>query len=238
MSLYSETCLGCGTTMPPSLNGTNELVCAHCGCSRSEPKTKDPMPKRLAIVASVVLAVLIVAMRWGQFTFEAAPLQLKSYIGFASGADYGRLAHICKQMNDAKCVEAMLAEQAESGDEQSIKALAELGQVQFQLGKSELAVQTLQRYIFAGGDDTHAKFTYARSLAKMGQIDEATKQYEQIIASKPNVLMHTVTESYVQMLVKAGRTEDAKKLILATQKRGDNASGFMESHLRKIASIK
>lgn len=196
------------------------------------------MPKRLIVAGSVVLAVLLVVMRWGQFTFEAAPLQLKHLAGLASGADYGRLADICKRMHDAKCVEAMLAKQTESGSVDAIAALADLGQVQFQLGKPHLAVQTLQRYIFAGGDDLHAKYTLARSLAGIGQVEEASQLYDQIIASKPDVLMHTVTESYVQMLMKSGRTDKAKDLILATQKRGDNTTGFMAGQLRQIASIK
>lgn len=177
-----------------------------------------------------------VLLSWGQYAGQALPAHAKHLVGIATGADYARLAEVCTLMKDASCVAKMLSLKIQK-DPGSIEALAELGRVQFMIGRYEESLQTLARYNAAGGTDINARFRYAQALARTGRQEQALQTYKQLLDSRPDSVMYPIAEEYVNLLVQNGRRAEAARTILRTRQKSFGASNFMDNKYRQIASV-
>lgn len=235
-------CLRCQFEIPVDSELNNEvLVCPHCGWVKStrgilaEKHITSQFVKFSIGIAILFIVAFIHAVNWGPYFFEAMPLKLKTATGMASSEDYRALSVMCRELQDSDCVENMLV--AEVGlSPKDLTALAELGSVQFLRKHYADSVQTYDKYFQFGGDNLDASYTYARALGEVGKVDLAITHYEKILAAKPNVLQVTVTQAYVQMLIRTGRHSDAMAVIKAIRSKGENAAFFMETEMRKLAS--
>lgn len=196
--------------------------------------------KRAASACAIVFLLFVLgivqAANWGQFFFKAIPLQTKYWTGTASESDFAALAQLRMKLNDAEGLELMLKNKVQANP--TLASLKELGEVQYQRRNYEDAADTLRQYLSKGGKDLYARFNYARALAAVGEIDQSAEQFDKILEIKPNAIQVTVTNSYVEMLVKNGRGQKAIAVIKKIQSKGSNAANFMETEMRQIASHK
>lgn len=234
-------CLRCKLEIPAATQQNEVSVCPHCGWVKSpmEALTEERIANQFIKVSIGMSALFIVAfihaVNWGPYFFEAIPLKAKSIVGMARAQDYKRLALICMDLKDSACVERMLSAEVNLNPK-DLDLLAELGNVQMLSKRYANSVQTYGKYFRLGGKSLDASYAYAKALGEVGQVDQAIKHYERILASKPNTLQITVTHAYVQMLIKNGRNQKAFAVIKAIRSKGENAAFFMETEIRKLAS--
>lgn len=234
-------CPRCKLDIPIEMLQSEIVICPHCAwVKNSRNENVEASISKQFIKFSIGISVVFIltfihSVNWGPYFFESIPLKLKSVFGMASVADYSRLASMCKELKDAACVEAMLSHQA-AKNSKDIEVLAELGQVQLLRKHYQQAVLTYAKYFSLGGESLDASYTYAKALAEIGQVDRAIQHFERILAAKPNALQITITQAYVQMLIKSGRTARAMAVIQSIRSKGSNAAMFMESEMRKLAS--
>lgn len=242
MYIDSYDCSRCHLEVvsPPDFQAVH--ICPHCSWDKNsvELNAEKSNMKRAVIATTFVFALFIVGIvqagNWGQFFFKAIPLQTKYWLGAASETDYQKLAKIRLQLNDANGLEVMLQNKVQLNP--TLESLKELGEVQFQRRNYESAAVTLRQYLSKGGKDLYARFNYARALGALGQVDQAVEQFERILAIKPNAIQITVTNAYVDMLVKNHRNSQAIAVIKKIQSNGSNAASFMQAEMRQIASTK
>ena len=110
--------------------------------------------------------------------------------------------------------------------------LAELGKLQFKRENYMSARETYGLYFAKGGEGYEPAYYYAHALAKTKRIDSSIEYFESILRSKPNVIMVTVVESYLQVLTANNRTEKAKQLLGWVKKVSGNAENITE-HIRR-----
>jgi len=236
-----QLCLRCQFEIPEATEHNEVLVCPHCGWVKSTKgilaeKLLNSQYLKLSIgIATLFIVAFIHAVNWGPYFFEAIPLKLKTSTGMASGEDYRRLSVMCRELQDSDCVENMLSAEVASNPK-DITVLAELGSVQFLRKHYADSVRSYDKYFQLNGDSLDASYTYAKALGEVGKVDLAITHYEKILAAKPNVLQVTVTQAYVQMLIKSGRNADAINVIKNIRSKGENAAFFMETEMRKLAS--
>src|ERR1700683_5204878 len=90
----------------------------------------------------------------------------------------------------------------------------------FQMSRFEHkeAAQTYKAFFDGGGDDLDARYNYARVLGENGEIDQASKYFEEVLKSKPEILQITVIQNYVRLLMKANRKTRAMQLVSFVRK--------------------
>ena len=193
------------------------------------------------IKVSIALSTLLVlafihTIKWDEFFIEVIPLQIKSLIGGLSAEDADRFASICKIRKNLDCVETMISSKFNSNP-QNIEALAELGKVQFLRKEYRESANTFAIYFKQGGLSVDASYDYARVLGEVGLVEQSAQYYDRVLASKPDAMQVTVTQSYVRMLVSHGKNDQAKAIIESIRSKGGNASLFMENEMQQIAKV-
>jgi tetratricopeptide (TPR) repeat protein len=216
------------------------LVCEHCGfCASPSNAIHEEMEKKTIFIMAGISAVILLAFiqlnRWDKYWLSTIPLSLKETIGMASPADAESRAAMCFDLKKWDCTEAAYVRTSLANP-----ALWErTADFEMKRGKFNEAAQSFYKYFQSGAAPSlDASYKYAKALAAVGQVDDAIKYFDQVLASKPGVLQVTVIHSYVKLLVDHQRYNQAKLLIENVRKNGGEGAGaFMEADLQKITTL-
>lgn len=233
------SCPRCQMEIAPERKQSHPVVCNHCGYmptnneQLSEMKTENRFMK-VAIGFSVfAVASFLQVVTWDKYSTEIIPLKIKEIAGMTSADDQERLAEICMDLKKYSCVETNYIRTARSDQSKLVR----LGHFQMKLQKYNEAAQSFYAFFQGGGQDIEASYNYAKTLAQLGQVDDAVKYFDQVLASKPDTLQVTVVQSYVRLLMDHQRYEQAKKLMDDVRKSSETAGLFMESEYKKVQNM-
>jgi len=212
------------------------VICNHCGFTASSNNAiarqavETQAIKMFAILGAVIVASYIQLVNWDNHSLEIIPLTLKSTIGMASQADAERTAEICMDLKKWSCVESNYSKVADA----DATKLPRLGQFQMKRAEYNEAAQTFYKFFQKGGQDLEASYSYAKALAQLGQVDDATKYFDQVLAARPDVLQVTVVQNYVKLLMDHQRNDQALKLIREIRSKGPESASFMDAEYKKL----
>jgi tetratricopeptide (TPR) repeat protein len=233
-------CPRCKQDVSPDRRNQSPVICNNCGYipSTLPVSVKAETEKRViaifAPICALVLFSYIQLMTWDSHSIEILPLAAKQTLGISSVADNDRYAEICMDLKKWDCVEINYAKVAAADPTK----LPRLGNFQMKRAKYNEAAQSYFAFFKSGGNDLEASYNYAKALAQLGQVDEATKYFEQVLAARPDVLQVTVVQNYVKLLLDHQRYEEARKLIADIRSRGPETGSFMEAEYQKIKNTK
>lgn len=235
--MFASNCPRCHNGISEERARQTPLICDHCGfvISNHEQEAQAQLQKSYkwgltAFSAAVVIGYMSIAT-WGGYTFEMRWLQLGELTGMNSPASTERIAQICLETFRYDCTEEMYGRLAGKDPAWAVK----LGKFQMSRQNYKAAANTFARLIAASPTvDPDIAFLYARSLGHIGQVDEASMYFEQILKAKPDVLQVTVIQRYVELLVNAQRLDDARRVIEQIRKKDESLSAFMDREYRDI----
>ncbi len=236
MSSAIEVCNRCKLELPFNNSYEPIHVCPHCGADQNE-KSENPFHamKSLLPVAAAILFAMGMGVYWGSHSVEVIVIKSKQMTGLASAADHERMVEICEEQNKHECVHDSLVRKIKQNND-DIKTIAKLGQLQLQLGYFENSERTLTHYFEKGGKDIKARYNYAKALWKQGKIDPALNQLEKALNAKDGVLQVTVMETYIKLLVEYGQHQKATKVIAAVKRKGGSVD-YLNSYVdRQLAA--
>ena len=174
-----------------------------CKCGWTLSKNKKDSEK--TVITAMILVFVLTAgflfhfFQWGSHGFS---------ILFANSE---KKVEICRSLKKYDCIEKNYTKLFKSkGD---IQFLEELGELQFKREKFAEAEKTYSLYFTKQGKSYKAAYYYAHSLVKTGDIDSAIEYFDSILRSKPQVLMVTIMESYLEVLVSNNRIKKAKEIL-------------------------
>ncbi len=243
---HSQTCTLCQLDIAPERVQESPVICNHCGHSAT-PNEKSVVNKmeRRCTQWMVALSVLFVAsyiqlMNWDTHSLSVIQLSVKDAMGASTITDTEQMAAICFDLKKWDCVESEYRKIAQQKPEQWF----ELGRFQVKRAKTQAAAESFYAYFngFNNQDpdqerQLEASYLYAKALAELGQVDEAVTYFEQVLASRPEVLQVTVVQNYVRMLMSHKRYEQAEKLIKDVRGQGPTAESFMEPEFQEIREM-
>ena len=184
-----------------ALKRAGKTLFCECGWTHSKQKPDSDS----AVIYSMVLTCGLIAgflfhfFQWGSHGFS---------ILFSSPE---KKIKICMDLKKYDCVEKNRSKMfAKTHD---IKHLEILGEFQFKREKFEEAKQTYKMYFAQKGKNYKAAYYYAHSLARTGEIEESIQYFDSLLRSKPQVLMLTVMESYLQVLITHNRKDKAREIL-------------------------
>lgn len=216
------------------------MICNHCGYTHSTGKTgnvvKDGERRTTQLfcgIAVFIVASYIQMSNWDSHSLEIIPLKAKETLGMKSVEDSNRLAEICLELKKWDCTEAEYLTVAKQDPTQVLR----LANFQMKRGKFNEAAQTFYSFFQAGGQDLEASYSYAKALTKLGEVDEAVKYFDQVLAARPDVRQVTVVQNYVKLLMEHQRYDQAKALIVGIRKQDPTADMFMESEFKEIKEL-
>ena len=216
------------------------VVCGSCGWTPADNNKSidQSLHKRFGIVATAIATVFTVGfiqtVEWDNHAVEIVPLKLKQTIGSASVEDLGRIGEICIERSKLACTEQAYKEMAQRNPEE----FARLGKFQFQRGLFKDAAWAYGKYFEKDGQNMEARYYFARSLGEIGMVDDAVKQYDYVLSTKPDVLQVTVIQHYVRMLMDNQRFDQAKVLIDNVREKSATNAYFMNDDFKKIEQVK
>jgi tetratricopeptide (TPR) repeat protein len=168
---------------------------------------------------------------WDTAWIKIVPLAAKSTLGMMSPDDIEQKAQICMDLKKWDCVESEYNHAARIDASKWMRA----GHFEMQRAKYNEAAQSYYKFFQNGGQDLEASYNYAKALAQLGQVDEAVKYFDQVLAARPDVLQITVVQNYVKLLMEHQRYNQAKNLIDKVRSEGGPTAGeFMEPEFEKI----
>lgn len=215
------------------------VVCNHCGFSSSAKNNvvNIAIEKRTIIIYSSFLALFLGSFiqltNWDNYALDIIPLKVKETLGMSTVNDLNRTAEICMNLKKWDCVESNYSKVGG----QDLTQVPRLGNFQMKRAKFNAAAQTFYGFFQRGGSDLESSYNYAKALAQLGQVDEATKYFEQVLAARPDVLQVTVVQNYVKLLMEHKRYDQARKLIQDIRRRGPETGSFMETEFKKIKDV-
>ena len=203
--------------MAVSPNKVGQTYICQCGWSlskNSEKSSQKPIIMSLFFIATFIAAALFHFFQWGEHGVS---------ILFANNE---KKVEICLDLKKYNCAENTYFKIfKETGD---IDRLEELAEMQFKREKYSDSEKSYQMYFANGGESFKAAYYYAHSLAKNNQIDSAIKYFDSILRSKPEVLMITVVESYLEILVSHNKLGKAKEVISWMKKVNRNSANTQD----------
>lgn len=229
-------CPRCKQDIAAERKNVMPIICDHCGytASSNQYAANQAVEKRTTILYSAFLALFLGSymqlMNWDSYSLEIIPLKVKETLGMNSTSDADRTAEICMNLKKWDCVESSYSK---VGNDDATK-LPRLGQFQMKRAKYNEAAATFYKFFQKGGNDLEASYSYAKALAQLGQVDEATKYFEQVLAARPDVLQVTVVQNYVKLLMEHNRGDQALKLIKDIRSKGPESASFMEAEFKKL----
>ena len=197
-----EKCQRCGN----ATKKVNKSQICSCGWSYRE-KDSSAEKKIFLIMLGVTVALMGLFLhffQWGQHSFSVL------------FADNSKKVQICMELKKYDCIEKAYENLYKETEDAHF--LAELGKLQFRREKYVESRETYGLYFSKGGEGYEASYYYAHSLAKTNHIDSAIQYFESILRSKPNVVMVTVVESYLDVLTEHGRLKKAQEVLLWIKK--------------------
>ena len=232
-------CPRCKLDISAERKKLSPIICNNCGYTGSGKRqaVKQEVEKNTIILFSTFCAIALGSFfqlaNWDSHSLEVIPLKLKATFGMSSNADNERMGEMCLELKKYDCVEASYKKVAAVDQTK----LPRLGQFEMKRAEYNEAAQTFYGFFQKGGADLEASYSYARALAQLGQIDDATKYFEQVLAARPDVLQVTVVQNYVRVLMEHKRFDQAKKLILNIRGKGPESAAFMEAEFKKIQDV-
>ena len=204
------------------VNRTGQSYICSCGWNTSynpgDKQSQKNMVLFLFLTTGLIAGVLFHLFQWGGHSLSVI---------FAGNSD---MVKICMDLKKYDCVENSYRKLYEkTGD---LKYLAELGKLQFKRERYSNAGETYGLYFSKGGEGYEAAYYYAHALAKTNRVDSSIKYFESILRSKPNVVMITVVESYLQVLMANNRRQKAQEVLTWVKKVSRNSINTVE-HIRK-----
>lgn len=185
-------------------------------------------------ISVFVIAAHIQLSNWDKHSLSIIPLGVKSTLGMMSQADHEHKAEICIDLKKWDCVETSYVSIAKADSTQWQRA----ADFQMKRAKYAEAAQSYYQFFQNGGESLEASYSYAKALAQLGQVDEATQYFDQVLASKPDVLQVTVVQSYVKLLMDHQRYDQAKVLIDKVRAQsGVTGEQFMDEELNQIKTL-
>lgn len=233
-------CPRCKMDVSPERKKMTPVICDSCGftLTGNEQKLDEQLQSRTIMVmggmAALAVASFIQLSMWDNHALEIIPINVKGAIGMHSVSDAEAKAEICMDLKKWDCVETEYLTTAKADPSKYIRA----AHFQMKRAKYNDAAQNYYKFFQSGGQDLEASYNYAKALAELGQVDEAVKYFDQVLAAKPGVLQITVVNNYVKLLMKHQRYQQARVLIEQIRKDGGETAGsFMESEFQQIQSI-
>lgn len=230
------TCPRCRLDISQERRAQHPIVCDHCGFSgvKAEIKVQDQIESRFIKVALgislFIVAAFIQVATWDSHFLRVLPLQVKSLINTMTEEDYESMAKICMDRKKYDCVERMYAKTARS----SLEKLARYADFLVKREKLRLAADQYRTYINQGGVDLEITYNYAKALAQLGEFEEASIYFQQVIDAKPDTVQITVLQHYVKTLMSANQFEKARTVIEDVRKKSAQANAFMAEELAQI----
>lgn len=185
-------------------------------------------------VSILILAAFFQIRAWDKHALEVIPLQIRSQFGALDMTDMDHMAAICMDRSDYDCVEQEYMTIAISTNDPN--QMLRLAKFQMSRARYPQAADSFRRYIDKGGGDLTARYNLARALGQIGNIDEASKYYEEVLKAKPEILQITVIQNYVKLLISAHRIDRAKQLVKNVREKSDSSPDFMEKEMAMIES--
>lgn len=239
MNYGTGTCPRCQLDISEERKKSAPVICNHCGFTLSTNMSKhiEGGERRTITIFAGVLTLLcfsfMLVMNWDIHSLEIIPLKIKETIGMSSNSDVERMGEICMDLKKWDCVETSYGHAANK----DAQALPRLGDFQMKRAKWQAAAQTYYRFFQAGGQDLDASYNYAKALSQLGEVDEAVKYFDMVLAAKPDVRQVTVVQNYVKLLMDHQRYDQAKTLIQGIRKQGPDSSLFMETEYKQIQDM-
>ena len=234
-------CPQCKLDIAPERAKLQPVICNHCGFTVSKPDKEEAQgevdKKSIQLMVGISVLVLgcyIQISNWDTAWLKIIPLGIKDTIGMSSPADIEAKASICMDLKKWDCVNTQYAKAAIANPELWQRA----GHFQMQQAKYNEAAQSYFKYFQAGGKELDASYNYAKALAQLGQVDEATRYFDQVLAARPETLQITVVQNYVKLLMDHQRYDQAKALINKVRSEaGPSGESFMEAEFIKIKDL-
>lgn len=234
-------CPRCKMDVSPERKKLSPVICDHCGytLTGNEQKLEEQLQTKTIMVmgslAAFAVASFIQLSMWDNHALDILPINAKGLIGIHSVSDAEAKAEICMDLKKWDCVETEYLLTAKADPTKFLRA----GNFQMKRAKFNEAAQSYYKFFQGGGQDLEASYNYAKALAELGQVDDAVKYFDQVLAAKPGVLQITVVNNYVKLLMKHQRYDQARVLIEQIRKDGGETAGsFMESEFQQIQSLK
>lgn len=230
------TCPRCQLEMDHDRQKLHPVICNHCGftSSKHETKIQHQVEARFIKVALVIALILVASFvqvaNWDSHFLRVIPLQVKSLVGVMEADDYEAMAEICMDRKKYNCVERMYAKTAS----QSLDHLARYANFLVKREKVRLAAYQYKSYFDQGGVDLLVTYNYAKTLAQLGEFDQAAQLFQQVIDSKPETVQVTVIQNYVRALINANQLEKAKSIIEDVRHKSAQANAFMAEEMAQI----
>lgn len=173
----------------------------------------------IAVCGALILGFIHLA-NWGEDGLAIIPLKIKTYTGIASAETYSELARICAQRGHYHCVADAYSEIARLNPS-DLEVNLTLGDLERRLGRHSRALRAYDDYLKKGGADiVKAHYGRAQAFEALGEDEMALLAYEKAIHAKPDMILTTVTEAYLDLLIKKERFQKAKAVIADARKRG------------------
>jgi tetratricopeptide (TPR) repeat protein len=181
-----------------------------------------------AALCAVGMLALVHLINWGNSSLEVIPLKIKDVAGIASAENYSELADICMARGRYECV-ADSYYRISKLNPSDVDVNLILGDLERRLGNHSKALRAYDEYIRLDGPDA-VRVNYGRgqSLAAVGEIDSAFLAFDKAILSKPDVIQTTVTEAYLELLIKNERYKKAKTVIAEARTRARKSNLFAQ----------
>lgn len=229
-------CPRCQMEIPSVRLRESVIVCSHCGFTTNQKQTqieKKADKRYIAIVSSFCAAMtmaFVFIVQWDNHVIEVLPLKAKQILGAASADDLIRIREICGDRKNLTCQLETNIQLSRMDNE----ANADLGKMYYLIGENKKAIATFEKYFANGGLSLDASYHFARSLEKDGQVEQASKRYEDVIAAKPDTLQITVTKNYIKMLMDYDKRNQAKNVLKKIRRRGTSSSDFMDPVFKEL----
>lgn len=232
-------CPQCKLDISPERKKIMPIICDHCGfTSGNDQKLENEIQKK-TITAFVAFSIFVVAAHiqlsnWDKHSLSIIPLVVKETIGADGPSDFEAKAEMCMELKKWDCVETSYLKAAANDPTLFQRA----GDFQMKRQKWNPAAQSYYKFFQAGNQNLDVSYSYAKALAKLGQVDDAVKYFDQVLAAKPETLQVTVVQNYVKLLMDAQRFDQAKVLISKIRKEsGPAGESFMEDEFKKIKEL-
>ncbi len=229
-------CPRCQMEVPSERLRESVIVCSHCGFTTNQKQIQieKKADKRYITLVSSLCAVLTMAfiliVQWDTHVLEVLPLKTKQLMGAASARDLIRIQEICEDRKNLTCQLEALQQLSRLDNE----AYADLGKMLYLMGENKQAMTAFTKYFQNGGLSLDASYHFARSLEKDGQVEQASKHYEDVIAAKPGMLQITVTKNYIKMLMEYNKKKQARTVLKKIRKHGTSTSDFMDPIFKEL----
>lgn len=233
MSTYRRLCPRCHLQVADDRCQDDIPVCDSCGFVMSGREyilmeDLENFTRKIEISLSMVLvAIFMLLMSWGSYTFEVLPLLQGQWFHSNSTVELERLIKIASELKKYELVESAYVDLVKIDR----TAYARLGKFQMKRAKFKEAAEAFRLYFKFRNNDVEAHYLYAMSLSELGKVDLAVQQFDYVLNTKPGLLQVTVIQNYVKMLARAGRFGHARKVIEIARRHN---RGFMDTEYRVI----